>query len=310
MDETAIFLEMSFNTTIDFKGNKHINIDTNGREHYRITALLSGAGDGTKLTPLIIVKGEKGKTVEQNLRNLPYAKNKNMLIYCNPNAWCDKFIFSEWLFKIFLKYQTALGEKCLLIVDSASSHSSEESINILNTNNINYLLIPAGMTALLHPMDISTNKVFKDNIRYLFEKDRLLYDNINPKVKLQTARINILNYINTVWNNEEPINKNIIKNGFKNAKIIGNSYISLEEEKIRNNALYDLNLNFNKIELIDDLGKELNMNFDALDNDGSDKDDKDLIENIELDNNYKNEIQNIEEDLKKDYLNKMDIDDI
>ena len=43
------------------------------------------------------------------------------------------------------------------------------------------------MTALLQPMDISTNKVSKENIRYLFEKDRLLYDNINPKVKLQTA---------------------------------------------------------------------------------------------------------------------------
>ena len=111
-------------------------------------------------------------------------------------------------------------------------------------------------------------------------------------------------------NYEEPINKNIIKNGFKNAKIIGNSYISFEEEKIRDNALYDLNLNFNKIELIDDLGKELNMEFDALDNDGSDKDDKHLIENSELENNYKNEIQKIEDNLKNDDLNKMDIDDI
>ena len=79
--------------------------------------MLSGAGDGTKLTPLIIVKSEKGKKAVLNLRNLPYAKNKNMLIYCNPNAWCDKYIFSEWIFKIFLKYQTALGEKYLLIVD-------------------------------------------------------------------------------------------------------------------------------------------------------------------------------------------------
>ena len=52
------------------------------------------------------------------------------------------------------------------------------------------------------------------------------------------------------------------------------------------------------------------MDFDALDNKGSDKDDKDLIENIELDINYKNEIQKIEDDLKNDDLNKMDIDDI
>ena len=52
------------------------------------------------------------------------------------------------------------------------------------------------------------------------------------------------------------------------------------------------------------------MRFDALDNDGSDKDDKHSIENSELENNYKNEIQKIEEDLKNDNLNKMDIDDI
>ena len=91
---------------------------------------------------------------------------------------------------------------------------------------------------------------------------------------------------------------------------MGGSYISFEEEKIGDNALYDLNLNFNKIELIDELGKELNMEFDALDNEDSDKDDKDLIENIELDNDYKNEIQKIEDDLRNDDLNKMDIDDI
>ena len=48
MDETGLFLEMGFNTTIDFKGKKNIEIETNGREHYRITIMLSAAGDGTK----------------------------------------------------------------------------------------------------------------------------------------------------------------------------------------------------------------------------------------------------------------------
>ena len=41
MDETALFLEMGFNTTIDFKGNKNHEIEKNGREHYRITIMLS-----------------------------------------------------------------------------------------------------------------------------------------------------------------------------------------------------------------------------------------------------------------------------
>ena len=37
MDEKGLFLEMGFNTTIDFKGNKNIEIEINGRKHYRIT---------------------------------------------------------------------------------------------------------------------------------------------------------------------------------------------------------------------------------------------------------------------------------
>ena len=70
MDETGLFLEMGFNTTIDFRGNKHIDIETKGNDQYRITVMLSAAGDGTKLAPLIIQKGEPGKTVETNLRKL------------------------------------------------------------------------------------------------------------------------------------------------------------------------------------------------------------------------------------------------
>ena len=54
------------------------------------------------------------------------------------------------------------------------------------------------MTSILQSMDLSVNKVFKDNIRYSFEKDRLLYDNIMPKNKLETARLNIINYVNNM----------------------------------------------------------------------------------------------------------------
>ena len=69
MDETGLFLEMGFNTTIDFKGNKNIEIKTNGREHYRIIMMLIAAGDGTKLALLFIVKGEPGKKIESKLKS-------------------------------------------------------------------------------------------------------------------------------------------------------------------------------------------------------------------------------------------------
>ena len=68
MNETGLFLEMGFNTIIDFKGNKNIEIETNEREYLWITIMLSSAGDGTKLAPLVIAKGEPDKAVETKLR--------------------------------------------------------------------------------------------------------------------------------------------------------------------------------------------------------------------------------------------------
>ena len=64
-------------------------------------------------------------------------------------------------------------DKCLLIFDMASSHISESSLDLIKKLNINYLTIPSGMTSYCQPLDISVNKIFKDNKRILFEKNRL-----------------------------------------------------------------------------------------------------------------------------------------
>ena len=38
---------------------------------------------------------------------------------------------------------------------------SDNSLELLKNNNINYILIPSGMTSLLQSMDLSVNKIFK-----------------------------------------------------------------------------------------------------------------------------------------------------
>lgn len=44
MDETPCFLEMGFNCTIDFTGNKQNEIESSGSEHYKISIILSVGG--------------------------------------------------------------------------------------------------------------------------------------------------------------------------------------------------------------------------------------------------------------------------
>ena len=109
-----------------------------------------------------------------------------------------------------------LGSKCLLIMDKASCHISKEAINFLEENNISYNLIPSGLTPILQPLDISVNKFFKDNIKNLFERDRLFLDNLNKNLKLKTARINLIDNIKKVWYDDNIITKSMIINGFDN----------------------------------------------------------------------------------------------
>ena len=55
------------------------------------------------------------------------------------------------------------------------------------------------------------------------------------------------------------ITKDAIINGFQHTGIISNHYLSNEEENINNNYLYDI-FGFNNLDIIDDLGEELNIN--------------------------------------------------
>lgn len=176
---------------------------------------------------------------------------------------------------------------------------------MLDKYKIAYLLIPSGMTPYCQPLDISVNKSFKDNIKILFEKDRLIMDNINPKIKLNSLRLNIINYNNKVWSDPFIIIKDIIRNGFIKACLIDNNYKSIDEEKIMDNYFFDLNLGEN-IEIIDDIAKELNINTNNFLEEGEEDDEfedeisKSLTEHISLEpnnkinDNYKMDLENME----------------
>lgn len=59
-------------------------------------------------------------------------------------------------------------DKCILIFDMASSNISETSLDLIKKLNINYLIIPSGMTPFYQPLDISVNKILKDTVLNLF----------------------------------------------------------------------------------------------------------------------------------------------
>ena len=74
IDETPVYLDIISNIIIDFIGAENVSIITDGREKYKISALLVRCTNGRKLPPLVTVKGESGKTIENNLRKLDFCK--------------------------------------------------------------------------------------------------------------------------------------------------------------------------------------------------------------------------------------------
>lgn len=152
---------------------------------------------------------------------------------------------------------------------------------------------------------------------------------MNKTNKLANARINLLNYINTVWNKDNLITKETIINGLKKACISGNFYLSNEEEKLRQGYLYDLGLG-NNINFIDNNSKEMNLIEDELDISESaqidlengdlmekilDKneigDDEKYLYNIQEDAFVKNELKNLENKYSMNTYNysPMDLDE-
>ena len=92
-------------------------------------------------------------------------------------------------------------------------------------------------------MDLAINKVFKDNLKIIFEENGLFFEKIENKIKLQTERLNLIDYIHQICYNDSIINNTITKWGFNHACIINKFYISDEKEKIRQGYIYDLLFN-------------------------------------------------------------------
>jgi len=55
-DETAIYLDMPPNHTLEKKGVKEVLLKTTGCEKLRLPVMLAETADGTKLPPLLILK--------------------------------------------------------------------------------------------------------------------------------------------------------------------------------------------------------------------------------------------------------------
>ena len=57
MDETPVYVDIPGNYTLERKGMKSITMATTGHEKEKLTVMLAAMADGTKLLPMVVLKG-------------------------------------------------------------------------------------------------------------------------------------------------------------------------------------------------------------------------------------------------------------
>ena len=128
------------------------------------TVVLSAAGEGKILPPMIIFEGITDKTISD--LNIPAG----FIVKTQERAWMDGNLMKVWVEDIWIKHIRAecqkLGfENALLTFDAFAAHLTDDVKSQLLEAKTDTLAIPAGCTSKCQPMDVCLNKPFKAILR-------------------------------------------------------------------------------------------------------------------------------------------------
>ena len=149
MDESPIQFDMPSTRTVSKTGEKTVKIRTTGNEKNRLTVVLTCAGDGSKLKPLVIFKR----------KTMPKIANKHgVVVAVQEKGWMDENIMKLWIEKVWRSRIGGLGRRrSLLVLDSFEAHKTEQVKRSFKNENTDLAVIPGGLTSVLQPLDVSLN---------------------------------------------------------------------------------------------------------------------------------------------------------
>ena len=117
---------------------------------------------------------------------------------CNSNAWSTENIIKDWYFKVWDSY--LINGNCMnddnegfLILDSTTSHLTDNLKATMITFNRDGSFIPQGLTHFYQPLDVCINKPLKQAI-----KEKYIQVNDEKDLKFNMDFIGVQNYTREV----------------------------------------------------------------------------------------------------------------
>ena len=166
MDETPLYLNMSPCTTAQKFGSKKVNIGAQRQENWRVTAIFTVLASAEMLPSLLIFKAKEGKDTEKKLQKLISLESKRVFAYWQENVWSNQSIMLKWISEVYRKYSfLGLKWRTLLMLYNATTYQTSKVKEKLKEYDTSLSMMPSGLTWKLQPLDISINKVLKENLR-------------------------------------------------------------------------------------------------------------------------------------------------
>jgi len=116
-DETAIYLDMPPNYTLEKKGVKEVLLKTTGWEKLCLTVMLAATPDGRKLPPLLILKR---KTLPKSEAFL-----KDVIVRAQEKEWMTEELKIVW----DRRPRAFLNQPSLLVLDAFKGHLTDSVKN-------------------------------------------------------------------------------------------------------------------------------------------------------------------------------------
>ena len=155
MDETPVWCNMISETTVDKSGKKTVTLKTTGHEKSRVSVVLAEKADGTKLKPMVVIKGAKREVAALNQEFKGRA-----VVATSANAWMDSELTIVWINSVLGSFSF---NRRLLAWDSYECHIEDTVTEALTSKKIDHIIVPGGCTKYIQAPDVSWNKPFKSS---------------------------------------------------------------------------------------------------------------------------------------------------
>ena len=122
-----------------------------------ITLLAAIVGDGTCLSPAIIMPGEAGYVGDTWIQDYEYQFDNRALFAVTKSGWINSDLALQWLKRI-VEPETAAaaagGQYRLLLLDGHSCHLTMDFLNYCLEKRIILGFLPPHTTHMLQPLDV------------------------------------------------------------------------------------------------------------------------------------------------------------